>query len=187
MKKAYYEILKNFTKQKILNFKLDFFRLDQKLKKLEDERVKFVKKFNQSNKLLDSNEIRRFIELIKKMGTIPFSIYARHAFIAKKFLNSLNKENIISNRIYFKILNSVGTITNDYIELEKKSHQSTIQKKKFINFFYHLRPGTYNVCIDRNNKKISEYSINNLDNLLSFNTFIPKIEKIMKLIFKIFK
>ena len=34
-KKAYYEILKNFTKQKILNFKLDFFRLDQNLKNLK--------------------------------------------------------------------------------------------------------------------------------------------------------
>ena len=57
----------------------------------------------------------------------------------QKFLNSLRLKKIISNKLHSKLLSSVGSITNDFIELEK-SKLSKNHRAKFINYFYHLRP-----------------------------------------------
>ena len=182
-KRNYESSLKNFTNNKILNFKNDFFELDKKLNRLEEERIKFIKKYNDSKNFLNKKEILGFVNKIKVFGTIPFSIYARYAFIAKKFLNSLNLKNLISDKLFSKLLNSVGSITNDFIELEKKSYLNEKNRKKFINYFYHLRPGTYNINVERNNNKLLDYKIDNVNQLLSKNTVIPKIPKKIVIIY----
>ena len=84
---------------------------------------------------------------------------------------------IISNKLHSKLLSSVGSITNDFIELEKKSKLSKNHRAKFINYFYHLRPGTYDINVERNDKKILDYKINNLNEVLSKNTFVPELSK----------
>ena len=86
---------------------------------MEEERIKFVGSFLKSQSNLNKKKIFKFVNKIKDFGIIPFSIYARHAFIAKKFLNSLRLKKIISNKLHSKLLSSVGSITNDFIELEK--------------------------------------------------------------------
>ena len=159
----YFKILKKFTYDQIIDFEENFLLLDDKLKLLESERIKFIKKFINNKKILNKKTIINFVSKIKKLGTIPFSIYARHAFIAKKFLNSLVTKKIISIKTYSKLLNSVGTIAHKYIELEKKSHKNNYYKTKFLNYFFHLRPGTYNINVSRYKNKISEYEINDKD------------------------
>ena len=88
-KNEYIRVLKEFTENKIINHKIDFLQLDKKLVKLEEERIKFVGSFLKSQSNLNKKKIFKFVNKIKDFGIIPFSIYARHAFIAKKFLNSL--------------------------------------------------------------------------------------------------
>ena len=123
------------------------------------------------------NELPKIISLIKSNGIIPFSIYARYAFIAKKKLNSLKSNKIININSYLKILNSIDSITNDYLKLHRKSLTSSKNKKNFIKHFYHLRPGTYNICVERYRNKIDTYTLPNINNILSKKVNSYKIEK----------
>ena len=54
-------------------------------------------------------------------GIIPFSKFARNAFIGKKILNSILENNIISEKEYNKVFNSLNTITSMYTKYEKKT------------------------------------------------------------------
>jgi len=161
-KKQYIDVIKKFTKNQIINSEKNFISLDKKLHELEEERIKFVKVYLHNKNSLNKKNILNFISKLKNLGTIPFSIYARHAFIAKKFFNSLVNENLISNKTYSKLLNSIGTMTNEYIKLKKKSKKDVKYKKNFYNHFFHLRPGTYDININRYNVKISDYKINDM-------------------------
>ena len=166
-KKQYVNEIKEFTKNQIINSEKNFTKLDNDLYGLEQERIKFVKSYLRSKNDFDKKNILNFISKIKNLGTIPFSIYARHAFIAKKFFKSLVNENVITNKTYSKLLNSVGTITNEYIKLKKESKKNIEYKKKFYNYFFHLRPGTYDININRYNKKISNYKIDDMGTIFS--------------------
>ena len=161
-KKQYIDVIKEFTKNQIINSEKNFISLDKKLHELEEERIKFVKVYLHNKNSLNKKNILNFISKLKNLGTIPFSIYARHAFIAKKFFNSLVNENLISNKTYSKLLNSIGTMTNEYIKLKKKSKKDVKNKKNFNNHFFHLRPGTYDINVNRYNVKISDYKINDM-------------------------
>ena len=121
------------------------------------------------------------LKKLKSNGIVPFSIYARYAFIAKKILNSLKTKNIISVSTYLKILGSVNSIASTYIKLNKKSENSSRDKKKFINHFYHLRSGTYDISIKRFKEKIDLYELDKLNDILALsknNIKVPKKEVI---------
>ncbi len=163
----YINLLKKFTNKLIKNFKLDYNRLDKNLDHLENERLRFINSYLHNKNNLNKENILRFISKLKNFGTVPFAIYARHAFIAKKLVRSLVNEKIISDKTYSKLLNSVGTITNEYIKLKNKSKLSIKNRKNFHNYFYHLRPGTYDININRYKNKILEYKIENMDPLFS--------------------
>ena len=166
-KKKYINEIKKFTKNQIINFEKNSIKLDKKLINLEKERIKFVQSYLHNKNNFNKKDILNFISKIKNLGTIPFSIYARHAFIAKKFFKSLSYENVISNKTFSKLLNSVGTITNEYIKLKKESQKNIKYKKKFNNYFFHLRPGTYDINISRYNTKISDYKIDDMNLIFS--------------------
>lgn len=176
-KKKYLENLKNFTEDKIINFEENFSKLNIKLSKLEDYRVSLVKKIKSKDIKYAINELPKIISLIKSNGIIPFSIYARYAFIAKKKLNSLKSSKIININSYLKILNSIDSITNDYLKLHRRSLISSKNKKNFIRHFYHLRPGTYNICVERYRNKIDTYTLPNINNILSKKVNIPILSK----------
>jgi phosphohistidine swiveling domain-containing protein len=163
-KKKYFRILKDFTNDLIVNHVKEFESLDRKLKILENERIKLIN-FYLFKKKINKKSLYNFIIKLKKLGTIPFSIYARHAFISKKIFNSFIEEGVISQKTYNKLLNSVGTITNKFIALEKKIKFNKNYKKKFINYFYHLRPGTYDIEINRYNNSISNYKIDQINEI----------------------
>ena len=71
-------------------------------------------------------ELKQLVNEIIIYGIIPFSKYARYAFIGKKFLNSLKIKKIISNKTYHDLINSVETITTKYVSLEKFSQGGKI-------------------------------------------------------------
>ena len=166
-KKQYSNIIKKFTDNLIKNSEKNFIKLNKKLYNLELERIKFIKGYFGNKDNLNKKDILNFILKIKNLGTIPFSIYARHAFIAKKFFKSFVDEKVISNKTYAKLLNVVGTITNEFIKLKKDSQKDIKYKKKFDNYFFHLRPGTYDININRYNSKISDYKIDDMSNIFS--------------------
>ena len=185
-KKNYLDSLKEITKNQINNFQEKFHIINKKLIKLENSRSSLIKKFhtNEKNFLID---LKKFLNLVKSNGIVPFAKYARNAFIAKKLLNSILDNNIIGKKKYNKILNSLETITTTYLKYSKLKNKK--EKSEFLNLFYHLRPGTYDINIRRQNKKILPRKMTNLDIILNFNNKVdhlltPKEIKKMNLFLK---
>ena len=67
-----------------------------------------------------------------------------------------------------KILNSLNTITSQFLSLSKTKNKNLKNKLSFENLFYHLRPGTYDITVKRAIPSIKERKINNLQSILSF-------------------
>ena len=175
-KNEYLRKLQYFTNQKILNFDNEGIILNKCLLKLENDRTLLLDNFKNKKINTLKFDIKNLIKNIKKNGIIPFSIYARYAFIGKKFLNSLFEKKIISKFSYLKLINSINSITTFYINLEKQ--RNTIKKKRiFENYFYHLRPGTYDINIKRYNLSLKTRRIKNLNELLSLEFKTPKIKE----------
>ena len=178
-KTEYLRKLQYFTNQKILNFDNEGIFLNKCLLKLENDRAALLHNFKKKQIDIIKFEIKNLIKNIKKNGIIPFSIYARYAFIGKKFLNSLFEKKIISKFSYLKLINSINSITTFYINLEKK--RNTNKKKRiFDNYFYHLRPGTYDINVKRYILSLKTRKIKKLNQLLSLEFKIPRIKEIDK-------
>ena len=175
-KTDYLKKLQIFTNNKILNFDKDGFLLNKSLIKLENDRAFLIKNFKKKNFNKIKYEIENLILNLKKNGIIPFSIYARYAFIGKKFLNSLFEKKIISKISYIKLINSINSITTFYINLQK-IRKTDKNKKIFDNYFYHLRPGTYDINIKRYNSSLKTRRIEKINELLSLELKIPRIEE----------
>ncbi len=76
------------------------------------------------NKKFSVVSIRRIIKDLKKLGIIPFSILARHGFIAKDILISLKEVKVLNEVDVENFMRSFSTITtdflNDQVQLKKK-------------------------------------------------------------------
>ena len=85
------------------------------------------------------------IEVCKTFGTIPFSILARHGFIAQGFLRSLVQKGIITELENHRFLTSFSTIAGDLVNDLRDLKVGKVSKNFFFEKYGHLRPGTYNI------------------------------------------
>ena len=83
------------------------------------------------------------------LGTIPFSILARHGFIAKTLLLSLIERNILSIDEAHLLLASIRTIASDLVDDMKRYQANKITHNEFMMQYGHLRPGTYDIMSSR--------------------------------------
>ena len=173
----YLKELKKFTEQLIRNYKKNFDDLNYQLIKLEKYRLSLINRYLKKENFDYKFELKKLLNNIKINGTVPFSKYARYAFIGKKFLNSFKVKKIISIKTYNKIVNSIDSIATKYIYLERKAKSNKKFEKIFYNHFYHLRPGTYDIRVRRYKNKIKLHEINSLDNILSYEINKIKISK----------
>ena len=81
----------------------------------------------------------------RQYGTLPFSIIARHAFIAETLLRSaVQREAIASDRIeLFKqsLVTVMGHMAQDF----QRVIDGSLSQKQFLQSYGHLRPGTYDI------------------------------------------
>ena len=88
----------------------------------------------------------------KKYGTIQFAAIARLAFIGKILLNGLVDVSKIDKQDIEIFMNSISTpvseFQNDLFNLKNK----TVTKSDFLKKYGHLRPGTYDITINRYDK-----------------------------------
>ena len=78
-------------------------------------------------------------------GTVPFSILARHAFVAENLLRSLVRLGALNFKDTDKFKTSFDTITSKFIyDLELLS-KNEISFHSFKKKYGHLRPGTYDI------------------------------------------
>ncbi|MDC0975018.1 PEP/pyruvate-binding domain-containing protein, partial [Candidatus Pelagibacter sp.] len=130
-------------------------------KKLIEEKGKFSIKYSISKILFLDKEFEKvklnktlanvnyLLKKCKSIGTLNFSILARHAFIAKSFLNSLVENKTLSLKDLSNFEQSLNSITTKMLE----DSNLVFKKKKSINYFMkkygHLRPGTYDLTSKR--------------------------------------
>ena len=129
------------TPKLLENMKNEFEILELKrLEKNKNKNKKYDEKLNDAMELL--KDCRNF-------GTTNFSMVARLAFIATILLKTISNVSKIKKEIIEQINNSISTpvtdFQNDLIRLKLKK----ISKNEFLKKYGHLRPGTYDITIQR--------------------------------------
>tara|TARA_B100000795_G_scaffold165829_1_gene124750 strand:+ start:4512 stop:6869 length:2358 start_codon:yes stop_codon:yes gene_type:complete len=176
------KFLKMFLKNIIKNSKGS---IEYNLKKIEVlKNLQNTKKYKVDGNLSNLNLV---INQTIKYGIIPFSILARHGFIAKTNLLSLVKSEVINNSELGRFEKSILTITSEFLN-DQNNLNNLNNYKTFIKKYGHLRAGTYDIkskCyselnkntflqnkeIKLNNKKFkfSKKQLNKIDILLKKN------------------
>jgi hypothetical protein len=89
--------------------------------------------------------IQRLVEDCLQLGTIPFSIIARHGFIAETLLRSaISRGAINPERVaIFKL--SFHTIMGDLAKDTQSVCQGKMEEQEFKRKYGHLRPGTFDI------------------------------------------
>jgi len=124
------------------------------VKILDKRRAEIMK--NQTS-TLQSDTISFLLEDCITMGTIPFSVLARMAFIGNTFLRSFKDKNIISQQSYDGFLNSIETVATKMGAALEKTHNKSSSLQTFLKTYGHLRPGTYEIESYRYDEKPQIY------------------------------
>jgi len=128
------------------------------------------------------SDLIKFFDLLndcRNYGTLPFAHAARAGFVAITLLKSFVSEKILTPKRLNDFMNGVNSVAKDFEYELSEIKTSKNKKKKFINKFGHLRPGTYEIC----NKAYWEdpnFYFNTKNNIKKkkFNKFKPsRIEK----------
>ena len=89
------------------------------------------------------------VDICIKLGTVPFSILARHGFIAKTLLISLYHCGIITKDEVTKIQASVRTVASELVDDMNSFQLGKLSSSDFMKTYGHLRPGTYDIMSQR--------------------------------------
>ncbi len=149
---------KNFFINTHLNHTLDLIKYSKKEHGIETQIKKIEKlnrlytKYKPKGLVKDLEELRKKINYCKELGTLPFSILARHAFISKTILDSLVKKNILTEEDKSRFMESIKTITGEFLSDFNKFNNNKISKKILLKKYGHLRPGTYDITSKRYDK-----------------------------------
>ena len=107
------------------------------------------KKYGDINTQHDLLLLFTMIDDCIQLGTIPFSILARHGFIAKTILLSLNRRGIITTNEINQIQANVQTIASDVVSDMHSLRNGKLSNNQFMALYGHLRPGTYDIMSHR--------------------------------------
>jgi glutamine kinase len=83
------------------------------------------------------------------LGTIPFAILARHAFIAQSLLRSLVARDILSQADAAALMTSVRTVAGELSDDCRDLVAGGLDWDIFLDRYGHLRPGTYDILSAR--------------------------------------
>lgn len=112
-------------------------------KKLDEKKINFLHKVNNSKNIHSMSEIDKIFwltNLCKNYGTTPFSGLARCGFMATELLNSLVDLKIFSFQDKEKFMQSINLITSKVI-----NEKMTLSKKQFLKKYGHMRPDMYEI------------------------------------------
>ena len=144
---------------------------------------KSLKKINYLStiqKKSDKKNIKKMLKECREYGTLYFAILARHGFIATTILRSLKSINIMSeSRINF-FLNNISTVATEMIEDYNSLNNKKYDKKKFLDKYGHLRPGTYDINSKRYDQTNKYFLQTPRNNELGIKKKIFKIKNVEK-------
>lgn len=146
--------LLNFTKNILKSFPQISKECENSVASMTKNRIlhhESIKNSSDYNKKLEVAEI--LLKDCKNLGTIPFSTMARIAFIGSILLQSFVKKGHLTEKFVNNFMNSLHTplskFQNDLVEFSN----GKISKNQFLKKYGHLRPGTYDITIERYDKE----------------------------------
>lgn len=101
-------------------------------------------KFNQ-NSFSIADKINTLIDECIEFGTLPFSILARHGFIAEGLLRSAVNNNVISEDRLKEFRQSIVTVAGEMSDDFKRVYNNDISKEAYLSKYGHLRPSSYDI------------------------------------------
>jgi phosphohistidine swiveling domain-containing protein len=84
-----------------------------------------------------------------RLGTVPFSVLARHGFIARTILLSLERRGILTLEDIQTLQSCVRTVTSKLVDDLRLLQSGGISYAAFMAEYGHLRPGTYDILSHR--------------------------------------
>jgi len=147
-------------------------------------KIEVLKKYQQKNyynNKFSINDIRKILFETKKYGIIPFSILARHGFIARDILNSLEKKKILNLNDIENFSKSFFTITSNFLNDQVHLKNKKISFEEFLSKYGHLRAGTYDIKSKNYSKINSSFFLDGVNNnLIKLKKFkLSKDKKIL--------
>ncbi|MBF0382357.1 MAG: pyruvate, phosphate dikinase [Magnetococcales bacterium] len=106
---------------------------------------------------LNSAQISKAIESIINYGTRPFAQLARHGFIGVLFLRSLTERGILSDDDAATFMGGIQTVATELLDDLDAVHDGTMSRAEFLDRYGHLRPGTYDICSYRYDRRPDLY------------------------------
>ncbi len=94
-----------------------------------------------------------------RLGTIPFSILARHGFIARTLLLSLHQRGILSMDEVIAIQSGVRTVASTLVNDMRRLQLGELSRSAFMQEYGHLRPGTYDI-LSRRYDQMANFGVN---------------------------
>jgi glutamine kinase len=181
--KKIHDTLFEFTKNLIHEFPTITSECNNSIIQMTTNRLSNLKKISKSSNYIEKLEIAEILlNECKSLGTIPFSLMARIAFVSNAFLKSFVSKNLISEKSLEKFMNSLDTPLTNFQNDLIKFYKNDITKKQFLDKYGHLRPGTYDITIDRYDKKNPFLKNIIFQNSITSDyetSFIKKIEQIL--------
>lgn len=174
--------LKAFTNQLISQTPKIIEITKENLVILEDKRQRTnLKANNYQTKLTAAEEL---LTSCKKYGAIQFSAIARIAFVANILLKGITDISKIKKSEIEKFMNSISTSVTEFQEDLTLLNQEKISQKEFLVKYGHLRPGTYDITVQRYDKMpnfLQNFEFIDFKKIISRKKFSEKeIEKILE-------
>lgn len=85
----------------------------------------------------------------RELGTLPFAVVARHAFIAEALLRSAVRRGALGEARLAAFRTTVRTVTGGMLEAYNRVCRGESTGGEFMETFGHLRPGTYEITSPR--------------------------------------
>ncbi|WP_035075162.1 PEP/pyruvate-binding domain-containing protein [Maridesulfovibrio zosterae] len=93
--------------------------------------------------------VKQLLEDCSKFGTLPFSIIARHGFIAETFLRAIIRKKGLSKERVNIFKRSIETVSGEMSKNFRLVCAGKLGKDVFLEKYGHLRPGTYDILSPR--------------------------------------
>lgn len=105
--------------------------------------------YDTSNSECDLSMLFTMIDDCIQLGTIPFSILARHGFIARTILLSLVHREILTMQDVNNMQAGVRTVASELVDDMRQLQSGKLSRNDFMLRYGHLRPGTYDILSHR--------------------------------------
>ena len=141
----YKRLLQNITRHAISNNYNSSINIALRdIEKLRNIQANTDRKLNKNSFSL-ADKVNTLIDECIELGTLPFSILARHGFIAEGILRSAVNKNAISEKRLKEFRRSIVTVAGEMSNDFHLVFTSKLSKTDFIAKYGHLRPSSYDI------------------------------------------